>query len=52
MELSAVGRRILLVDDYAPAANAVADLLRLCGHTVTVASTSRDAITLALSSQA
>jgi CheY-like chemotaxis protein len=52
MKLSPVGRRILLVDDYAPAANAVADLLRLCGHTVTIASTSRDAVAFAVAAQA
>ena len=52
MKLSSAGRRILLVDDYAPAANAVADLLRLCGHTVTIAATARDAVALAVAAQA
>jgi two-component system, chemotaxis family, CheB/CheR fusion protein len=41
-------RRILVVDDYIPAAAAITRLLRLCGHRVLTATAGRDVIRLAL----
>lgn len=41
-------RRILVVDDYAPASQALARLLRLDGHIVQSASTAAEAMTIAL----
>src|SRR5690348_1920930 len=41
-------RRILVVDDYEPAATAITRLLRLCGHAVVTASAGREVVPLAL----
>jgi CheY-like chemotaxis protein len=43
------GQRILIIDDYAPAAQAIARLLRLGGHAVITAGTSEEAISLSRS---
>lgn len=40
-------RRILVVDDYLPAARATAGLLRVVGHVVTIAHDATDAVALA-----
>jgi CheY-like chemotaxis protein len=41
-------RRILVVDDYEPAAVAITRLLRLCGHAVLTASGGQEVLPLAL----
>ena len=41
-------RRILVIDDYVPAATAIARLLRLSGHTVMTSFSASDAVAIAL----
>jgi CheY-like chemotaxis protein len=40
--------RILVIDDYVPAATAIARLLRLSGHTVMTSFSASDAVAIAL----
>jgi DNA-binding response OmpR family regulator len=46
-----LNHRILVVDDYVPAAQAIAQLLRIVGHTVTTAYTADNIVDLAVAFQ-